>query len=250
MCDPYEDGIIRMSCIVEVPCSASISMGWFVDNCDQLTNSTDVTITTQTQSAATNCQIESTLTIENLDDSYAGKYTCNILGDEEFIPSHPLSLQTFLDLINLLPVFPCAEGFVHTAYEMKCAELFINQDIPSSLSCTATHIVETSSVTVTLSPTPSSTQPTSTEPQEPPTSSPKSTAAWLYVVVAVTAVFFIIIMFLIAVILGMYKMRQQTQRDIHIPGMVIISVLYCYTFSRPSTHTYAIYTGTLLPFSL
>ena len=55
VCDPYEDGIIRMSCIVEVPCiDTSISMGWSVDNCDQLTNSTDVIITKQTQSAATN----------------------------------------------------------------------------------------------------------------------------------------------------------------------------------------------------
>lgn len=207
---------------MEVPCSdTNISIGWFIDNCP-LTNSTDVTITTQTQSAATNCRIQSNLTIENLNDSYAGRHTCNIVGGDEFMQSKPLNLLAVDALLLTLAVIPCAQDFVHTVDEMKCARFVENQTIPITPSCTARDIIKTSlpsessstiSSNTVFFPMPSSTMPTNTTSDEVPISDQSSRTIWPYIVIPILVVFFASIIIIVLVILVARKSPQKGTRS-------------------------------------
>ena len=133
-----------MECTAEVPLDASnISIGWFL-HCNQLYNNSDITIISVV-SAST---VRSQLTIENLSDRYAGKYTCNFLGDEEFIPSDPLSLPTGSEAAVLGT--PCALDLIHSKEEEKCTELLENGTIPLSLTCTDSDVSSTSLSDITM----------------------------------------------------------------------------------------------------
>ena len=83
-CSPYINQILKVECTVEVPLNATdITIGWFMD-CQQLTNDSHVTIS-HAQVASEVFRIRSRLTISDITDDYAGKYTCNMLGDAEYI---------------------------------------------------------------------------------------------------------------------------------------------------------------------
>ena len=109
-CNPYERGIMFLECTAEVPPDASdITIGWFL-NCEQLTNSTNVTIQPQVfYSKLTNIlRIRSRLTINGITDDYAGDYTCNILGEDEYTylvtSSHYMILRKLKYDEHLVPV--------------------------------------------------------------------------------------------------------------------------------------------------
>ena len=99
-CNPYVLGVMKLQCIVEVPVNATeITIGWFL-NCEQLNHGSHVAFEALIQLASQVRRIRSRLTISDLTDDYAGEYTCNILGDEEYIPSNPFDLgdRDFLEV--------------------------------------------------------------------------------------------------------------------------------------------------------
>ena len=244
-CSPY--GIVmRINCTVEVPRDASdISIGWFLD-CMELSNDSHVTISTQDQYTETVRRIKSQLVITDMNDDYAGEYTCNILGDEEFIPSNLFRLPDSTYLEVYMSLGPCRINEILSIEEMKCAEITENRTIPMSLSCADPVAVTshagttiTSTPVIQSTPTPSllaalpmsslpisslpsytpapSTPRTTTPPSSPIVTDPTDSSAtddpksiWLYVVVAVAAVFFMIIIILAIVFVGMCLRRQQS----------------------------------------
>ena len=138
---------------MEVPRDASdISIGWFLD-CMELSNDSHVTIHSQDQYTDTVRQIRSQLVITDMNDDYAGEYTCNILGDEEFIPSKLLLLPDSIGLEVYLGLGPCRINVIFSIEEVKCAEITENRTIPMSLSC-ADPVAVTSHAGTTITSTP------------------------------------------------------------------------------------------------
>ena len=229
---------MKLQCIVEVPLNATeITIGWFL-NCEQLNNGSHVAIVVQVQLVSQVRRIRSRLTISDLTDDYAGVYTCNILGDEEYIPSKPFDLgdRDFLE-VELALEGPCVDGQVFNPnIGEKCAVITEENPVPMSLVCdappaTSSQILPSSStplVSTTSPPLPSSSSPPSLTPTTPPTPSDSTpsptdpsvstttaatredaTSLWLYVVVAVAAVFFMIIVVLAIVCVGMCVWRNK-----------------------------------------
>ena len=238
-CNPYIGGVMRIECIAEVPCNASdISIGWFLD-CVELTNDSHVGISSQVQySNLTDIRrIRSRLTISSISDQYAGDYTCNLLGDEEYIPSDIFRLRDAMHYEIFNPLGECDDsGNVFANSEPapeKCADITENRTIPMSLSCaeppvttaheppaTTTHYTPMSSTPVAYTSTLSAsslthstsspphiltTSPTitvafTTTPQkEPPTSLPGDLDSTSRYLAAVCAVLVIIIVTFVSV---------------------------------------------------
>ena len=146
---------MRIECTVDVPRDASdISIGWFLD-CMELSNDSHVAIHSQDQYTDTVRQITSQLVIIDMNDDYAGEYTCNILGDQEFIPSNHFRLpdSTELEVALGLGLCPINHNIIFSIEEVKCAEITENRTIPMSLSC-ANPVAATSHAGTTTSPTP------------------------------------------------------------------------------------------------
>ena len=208
---------MRIECTVEVPRDASdISIGWFLD-CVDLSNDSHVTISTQDQYTDTVHRIRSQLEITDMhvtdiNNAYAGKYTCKILGDEEFIPSNLFRLPDSTELEVDLAFGTCSDGTIFSIEEVKCAEITENRTISMSLSCadpvaaTSTPVIQSTSIpslptstpvihssSVTTSHFPPLPLPTTNVPTVTDTSSSGPTIVWLYVVAAVAAVFLLII---------------------------------------------------------
>ena len=164
VCSPYPGGVMELECTVEVPRNASgISIGWFLD-CMELTNDSHITVLSQDQYTDTIRRIRSQLTISGITDDYAGEYTCNILGDEEYIPSDLFTLRdsSYYEVDG--PLAPCNDGNVFANIEetpQKCADITENRTIPMSLSCaepaaTTSHYTPmTSTPVVQTTPSPS-----------------------------------------------------------------------------------------------
>ena len=144
LCNPYDGGILTLECTAEIPLNASnISIGWFLD-CNQLHNNSDITITSQV--SATTVELQSQLMIESMSDRYAGKYTCNLLGNEQFIPSDHFSLP----IETTLQGTPCTLDFIHSKEEEKCAEHLENGTNVVSLICTGSEVSSTSLIDITM----------------------------------------------------------------------------------------------------
>ena len=268
---------MELECTVEVPLNASgISIGWFLD-CMELTNDSHITVLSQDQYTDTIRRIRSQLTISDITDDYAGEYTCNILGDEEYIPSDLFTLRdsSYYEVDG--PLAPCNDGNVFANIEeapQKCADITENRTIPMSLSCaepaattshdtpmTSTPVVQTTpspSLSISLPPSTSSllhifphtstsslphifphtttlpsptpNVPMVTDPQEDPSSLPDDPRAiWLYVVVAVAAVFFMITVILAIICVGMCLRRSQsaTLKRESLDACVCVCVCVC-----------------------
>ena len=157
-----------------------------------------------------------------------------MLGDEEYVPGDQLELgdSDKLELIGGLGA--CINGSLFSAAPPpeKCAVITADDPVPMSLSCeappatsshsqptstpvvlpTSTSLPHPSSSSPTLSPTNlSSSAPSSTDPTVA-TSLPTNqdpTSIWLYVVVAIAAVFFMIIVVLAIVCVGMCVLRNR-----------------------------------------
>ena len=248
ICNPYISGTLRVECTSQVPVTATdVSIGWLL-SCNPLSDDANITIVEEVSNMTSYLEITSRLTIGNLSDDYAGKYGCTIMDsrDEEFIPSDLLELKTRFTLeIENARDSPCASSVVFSRAQPKCAELTENDTIPMSLSCadpaiqsTAFNdIIMTSSSSViqttatplpthppssavpssffTMSPSllnlPIVTEPSSDPTKDPTTSSPSSpNAIWLYVVVALAAIFLLVIIVLAIVFVGMCLRRQQS----------------------------------------
>ena len=231
-------GIMKIECTAEVPRNASdISIGWFL-NCGELTNDSHLEISVQIQdSEMTGIRnITSRLTISPITDEYAGGYTCNLLGDEEYIPSDIFMLRDSMYYELYSPLSGCDDSgdvFANAlAAPQKCADITVNRTIPMSLSCaeppattshntpmTSTPVLYTSASPSTSSLTPSLSSvphilatptpaPTASPKQDPPSSTSNSTSTWFYVVVTVAVVFFMIIVVL-AIVCGGMCIRQK-----------------------------------------
>ena len=191
-CSPYMLGVMRVECIVGVPLNdTDITIGWFMD-CQQLSNDPLVTIESQVQVTAEVRRITSRLTISGITDDYAGKYTCNMLGDEEYVPGDQLELGDSDKLELMGGLGACINGDIFSAAPPpeKCAVITEDNPIPMSLVCeappanptsTSTFVLSLSSSsillpsiaqiivynpTVLLSPSPTTSRPTSTDPQD------------------------------------------------------------------------------------
>jgi hypothetical protein len=235
---------MKVQCIVEVPLNAAdITIGWFMD-CKQLSNDSDISIESQVHVAADPevRRIRSRLTINRITDDYAGKYTCNMLGDEEYVPGDQLELGDSEELELESSLGQCLDGGALFPGAIpapeKCAVITEDNPVPMSLVCdappatssqsqpTSTPVVlptstslphpsssSSSSSSPTLSPTNlSSSAPSPTDPIVA-TSLPTNqdpTSIWLYVVVAIAAVFFMIIVVLAIVCVGMCVRRNRT----------------------------------------
>ena len=254
--------IMKIECIAEVPRNASdISIGWFLD-CVELTDDSHVEISVQVQdSEMTGIRsITSRLTISPITDEYAGGYTCNLLGDEEYIPNDIFILHDsmYYELYN--PLSPCDDsGDVFSnvrAAPQKCADITVNRTIPTSLSCakppvttshytpvTSTPVVYTSPSPSTSSSTPStSSHPhsltssptitvvfTTTPQKDPPTSLPgdlNSTSRYLG---AVCAVLIVIILLLIVTFVLVKLCRRHSSLITVNGGNLICESLYLET---------------------
>ena len=238
---------MELECTVEAPLNATdITIGWFL-NCEQLQDGSNVLIEGQVDINNTRNirRIRSRLTINDITNDFAGTYTCNILGDEEYIPSEPLTLSDSTQLDVHQALGPCVDGDVFGNAEgqtnEKCAVISENRTIPMSLSCdeppaTSSHDIPVTSTPVVYttplpslptattssssssqrtlppfpkSPTPTLAIPAITDPSDRPTSAPAA-SIWLYVVVAVAAVFFMIIVVLSIVFVGMCLKRSRS----------------------------------------
>ena len=245
-----------LECAVEVPLDASdITIGWFL-NCQQLT-SLDSRVNIQSQVELTDIRrIRSRLTINDLTEDYVGGYTCNILGDEEYIPSDLFMLPTsrYLEVDLALETACADDGDVYgsdAAGDEKCADITENITIPASLSCEAppitssqqihvtstpillttspspsltslsSHLTTTRSATstnpYTNSPIPTTTVPSPSFPNTEPTSSTTTNSTLLYVVVAVAAVFFIVTLILTVVFIAMCVRCCRSKAMVNLP---------------------------------
>ncbi|CAI7997581.1 hypothetical protein GBAR_LOCUS2187 [Geodia barretti] len=184
---------MKVECTVEVPVNATdITIGWFMD-CQQLSNDSHVTIEPQVQVTAQVRRITSQLTINGITDDYAGKYTCNMLGNEEYVPGDQLELGDSDELELMRSLGACIDGdlFPNSLQAPeKCAVITADNPVPMYLVCedppanptsTSTFVLSLSSSsvilssihqiivynpTVLLSPSPTTSQPTSTDPQD------------------------------------------------------------------------------------
>ena len=213
LCDPYEAGILILECSVVAPSNDSVSIGWFLD-CDQLHNNSDISITSQVHAATMQ---KSRLTIMNMSDRYAGKYACNLLADEEFIPSDLFTLPTQPDLIATTGLTSCGVGFIQSRYQEKCAELSGKATIPIPQACTEPVTVSTSSrdiTTTTINHSLSTSTPLSTStlplPNETKETSSRADAIWPYVMAAVAALLLLIL--ILVAMLYMQKCIRQSCR--------------------------------------
>ena len=235
-------GIMKIECLAEVPRNASdVSIGWFLD-CVELTNDSHVEISVQVQdSEMTDIRsITSRLTISPITDEYAGGYTCNLLGDEEYIPSDIFTLRDsmYYELYSLLS--PCDDSgdvfVLAPAAPQKCADITENRTIPMSLSCaeppvTTFHDTPVTSTLVYTSPPPSTSSSTpstsshlptltssptitvmfTTTPQkDPPTSLPGDLNSTSQYLAAVCAVLIMIIIILIVTFVLVKLCRRQS----------------------------------------
>ena len=235
---------MKINCTVEVPRDASdISIGWFLD-CMELTNDSHVAIHSQDQYTDTVRQITSQLVITDMSDDYAGEYTCNILGDVDFIPSNLFRMPDSTELEVDLGLGLCPINHIFSIEEVKCAEITENRTIPMSLSCadpvaatshtgTTTspkpviqptptplvmtslhtsprpslpHLLHNSTFSLIPLPVPTSTVPTTTDSSD--TSSSDYTTVWTYAVAVVAAVFLLIIIVLILYVKIYFKRNK------------------------------------------
>ena len=192
-CSPYILRVMKVECTVEVPVNATdITIGWFMD-CQQLSNDSHVTIEPQVQVTAQVRRITSQLTINGITDDYAGKYTCNMLGNEEYVPGDQLELGDSDELELMRSLGACIDGVLFPnslQAPEKCAVITADNPVPMYLVCedppanptsTSTFVLSLSSSsvilssihqiivynpTVLLSPSPTTPQPTSTDPQD------------------------------------------------------------------------------------
>ena len=232
-CSPYGD-VMRIDCTVEVPRDASnISIGWFLD-CMELSNDSHVAIRSQDQYTDTVRQITSQLVITDINDDYAGEYTCNILGDEEFIPSNLFRMPNSTELEVERAIGLCPSNYIFSIEEVKCAEITENRTIPLSLSCAdpvaaTSHTGTTTSPTPVIQPTPTTivttslhhnstfsliplpvpttTVPTTTDSSD--TSSSDYTTVWTYAVAVVAAVLLLIIIVMLVLYVKIYFKRHK-----------------------------------------
>ena len=235
---------------MEVPLDAqNVSIEWYL-GCEQLNNDTDVTIMAQDAYTETIHRQRSRLMIVNLSDKYAGKYFCKLIGDEELISSDIFMLPTFLVLSETSTLSSCPFEHVHSREEEKCAELSDDKALFMFQNCTeplvqftiledgtrATPTVPsypkspkpqllstppslpsaTSSLTPILSTSPVLLAPTSSVPPDIDTPDetaprPEITSMWLYLVVAVAAVLFMIIIVLATV--SVWKCMKQSKNS-------------------------------------
>ena len=228
---------MKIDCTVEVPRDASdISIGWFID-CMELGNDSHTAIHSQDQYTDTVRQITSQLVINDMSDDYAGEYTCNILGDEEFIPSNLFRMPDSTELEVVLGLGLCPINHIFSIEEVKCAEITENRTIPMSLSC-ADPVAATSHAGTTTSPTPfvMTSLPTSPRPSLPhllhtstfsyiplpvptttvltttdssDTASGDHTTVWTYAVAVVAAVFLLIIILMLILYVKIYFKRHK-----------------------------------------
>ena len=233
-------GIMKIECIAEVPHNASdISIGWFL-NCVELTDDSHVEISVQVQDSEIS-KMRSRLTISPITDEYAGEYTCNLLGDKEYIPSDTFTLRDSMYYELYGPLGQCDDSgdvFANAlAAPQKCADITENRTIPMSLSCaeplattshdtpvTSTLVVYTSPPPSTSSPTPStSSHPhsltsfptitmvfTTTPQKDPPTSLPGDLNSTSHYLAAVCAVLIMIIIILIVTFVLVKLCRRQS----------------------------------------
>ena len=184
-------GIMKIECIAEVPRNArDISIGWFLD-CVELTDDSHVEISVQVQDSEIS-KMRSNLTISPITDEYAGKYTCNLLGDEEYVPSDIFTLRDSMYYELYSPLGQCDDSgdvFANAlAAPQKCADITENRTIPLSLSCaeppaTTSHdtpVTSTLKLVVYTSPPPSTSSPTPSTSSHPHslTSSPTITVVF------------------------------------------------------------------------
>ena len=207
-CSPYPNGIMKLECTVEVPLNATdITIGWFL-NCEQLSNDSHVTITPQVIQSTEVRRLRSQLRINDMTDDYAGEYTCNILGDEEYVPSDKFVLGDSNYLEVDFGLGPCPDGNVFTdaaPAEEKCAVITEDNPIPTPLICEtppatssqtlvttteALHVSSSPTLSVLakthistalplqtptiIGPTPTSAEPTSTDPEDNNNMTPSS----------------------------------------------------------------------------
>ena len=136
-CSPYILRVMKVECTVEVPVNATdVTIGWFMD-CQQLSNDSHVTIESQVQVTVEVRRIRYRLTINGITDEYAGKYTCNMLGDEEYVPGNQLELGDSDKLELMSSLGPCIDGelFSGAPPPEKCAVITADNPVPMSLVC-------------------------------------------------------------------------------------------------------------------
>ena len=188
-CNPYIHRVMKLECSIQFPLNTSnISIGWFLD-CMELTNDSHVTILTQDMYTATDHLIKSQLTINDITDAYAGEYTCNILGDEEYIPSDLFRLRDLSYYEVYTALADCADDgnvFENAHIDEKCAVITEDNPIPQSLICsepvaTSSHDIPVTSTPIILTTPPPSLPSSTTVVQAtsslspPPILSPPST---------------------------------------------------------------------------
>ena len=128
---------MKMECKIEVPPNATeITIGWFL-NCRQLMNDSSVSIWTREQIVSEVRRVRSRLTISDLTDDYVGDYTCNMLGDVEYVPSNHLTVQDadYLEVEAALGSCPDNGLIINPVTEDRCALITHDNPIPLSLVC-------------------------------------------------------------------------------------------------------------------
>ena len=226
-CNPYSNGIMRLECAVEVPINAAdITIGWFL-NCQQLRNdSCVVKIQSHVQVVMDVRRIRSVLTINDLTDDFAGEYTCNMLGDVEYLPSNTFTLRDYNFLDRALELQPCPGRTVFTQPLFDKCALITEDDHPnpkcsfviSQITPTTSVVrsLHTSSITAAFSSSSISLTPTSS-PDEITAKDP--TCAWLYVVVTVVPVLVVIIVIQALAIICMMVGRWQNKRTEYVQAI-------------------------------
>ena len=245
---------MELECTAEIPLNATdITIGWFL-NCEQLQDdSNDIVLIEGQVDIAEIRRIRSRLTINDITNDFAGTYTCNILGDEEYIPSEPFTLRDSTQLEVHQALGPCVDGDVFGNAEgqtnEKCAVITENRTIPMSLSCdeppaTSSHDIPVTSTPVVYttplpslptatsssqrtlppfpkSPTPTLAIPAITDPSDRPTSaqemtsSPDALNTITLSLIAVCAVLIIIVIIvsIVAVLLVAMLFRRKQTDD-------------------------------------
>ena len=198
-------------------------------DCQELSNNTRVAIFSMVQEATEVLRIRSQLTISDITDDYAGKYTCNMLGDAEYIPSDQLELgdSNVLEIVRALG--PCVEGDIFGNAQPapeKCAVISEDNPIPMSLVCESPPATSSTSKppsvlspyssispiitslslisnmqqsTLFVSPSPTTSRPATTDPQDNSnTPSPGSLNTLSLSLIAVSSLLTIIIILLLS----------------------------------------------------
>ena len=171
---------MNLECAIEVPPNATeITIGWFL-NCRQLMNDFHVSIWIQQQISSEVRRVRSQLTISDLTDDYVGEYTCNMLGNVEYVPSNHLTLRDadYLEVDAGLGSCP-DNGFIfNPATEDRCALITHENPIPLSLVCETRPATSSSQIhpitSLTILNTSIHLSFSSTSPSLIPTHTPKS----------------------------------------------------------------------------